>query len=63
MYLYIYIFLPDAVEQQAVMERQLTPEQDAVEHIKARRDKPFLEEKIIDAFKGFFKCIFIQPFI
>lgn len=32
--------------------RQLTPEQDALEHIVACRDKPFLEEIYIDAFKG-----------
>ncbi|XP_034560363.1 uncharacterized protein LOC117827743 isoform X3 [Notolabrus celidotus] len=32
--------------------RQLTPEQDALEHIAACRDKPFLEGIYIDAFKG-----------
>ncbi|XP_026156664.1 uncharacterized protein LOC113126760 [Mastacembelus armatus] len=32
--------------------RQLSPEQDALKHIKARRDKPFLEEMFIDLFKG-----------
>ncbi|XP_044027833.1 uncharacterized protein LOC122864451 isoform X2 [Siniperca chuatsi] len=32
--------------------RQLTPEQDALEHIVACRDKPFLEERFIDSFKG-----------
>nr|XP_046274081.1 uncharacterized protein LOC124074833 isoform X2 [Scatophagus argus] len=32
--------------------RQLTPEQDALEHIVACRDKPFLEERYIDSFKG-----------
>lgn len=39
----------------AVMEkqrRQLTPEQDALEYIVACRDKPFLEEKFINSFKG-----------
>ncbi|XP_074468762.1 uncharacterized protein LOC141753956 isoform X2 [Sebastes fasciatus] len=39
----------DAAEQQG---RQQTPEQDALEHIKARIDKPFLEERFIDPFKG-----------
>ncbi|XP_031151492.1 uncharacterized protein LOC116047099 isoform X3 [Sander lucioperca] len=39
----------DAAEQQ---NRQLTPEQDALEHIKACRDKPFLEERFINPFKG-----------
>ncbi|XP_075962356.1 uncharacterized protein LOC142965335 isoform X3 [Anarhichas minor] len=39
----------EAAEQQGV---QLNPEQDAVEHIKAYRDKPFLEERFIDPFKG-----------
>ncbi|XP_072227139.1 uncharacterized protein [Leuresthes tenuis] len=37
------------VDQQ---DRLLTPVQDALEHIKARRDKPFLQEKFIDSFKG-----------
>nr|XP_020474167.1 uncharacterized protein LOC109970738 [Monopterus albus] len=37
------------VEQQG---RQPTPEQDALEHVKARRDKPFLVERFIDPFKG-----------
>ncbi|XP_041811872.1 uncharacterized protein LOC121620002 [Chelmon rostratus] len=32
--------------------RQLTPEQDALEHIVACRDKPFLEDRYIDCFKG-----------
>ncbi|XP_032391770.1 uncharacterized protein LOC116701860 isoform X1 [Etheostoma spectabile] len=32
--------------------RQLSPEQDALEHIVACRDKPFLEERFIDFFKG-----------
>ncbi|KAK5883248.1 hypothetical protein CesoFtcFv8_019600 [Champsocephalus esox] len=32
--------------------RQLTPEQDALEYIVACRDKPFLEEKLINSFKG-----------
>ncbi|XP_039675539.1 uncharacterized protein LOC120570916 isoform X4 [Perca fluviatilis] len=39
----------DAVEQQ---DRQLTPEQDALEHIKACSDKPFLKERFIDSLKG-----------
>ncbi|GLD59403.1 uncharacterized protein AKAME5_001140500 [Lates japonicus] len=33
-------------------KRPLTPEEDALEHIVARRDKPFLEERYIDSFKG-----------
>lgn len=39
----------------AVMEkksRQLTPEQDALEHILACRDKHFLKERVVDSFKG-----------
>ncbi|XP_068431806.1 uncharacterized protein [Clinocottus analis] len=36
----------NAVEQQGV---QLTPEQDALQHIKARRDKPFLEKRLTDS--------------
>lgn len=32
--------------------RQLTPEQDALEHIAACWDKPFLEERYIDVIKG-----------
>lgn len=32
--------------------RELTPEQDALEHIAACRDKHFLEERYIDAIKG-----------
>ncbi|XP_054461684.1 uncharacterized protein LOC129097029 isoform X2 [Anoplopoma fimbria] len=39
----------DAAEQKS---RQLTPEQDALEHIKTRKDKPFLKERHIDPFKG-----------
>ncbi|XP_029976872.1 histone-lysine N-methyltransferase set-1-like [Salarias fasciatus] len=31
---------------------QLTPEQDALQHIAACRDKPFLKERFIDSFKG-----------
>ncbi|TMS18608.1 Zinc finger MYM-type protein 4 [Larimichthys crocea] len=45
----------DVVEQEAVkkkQKRQPTPEQDAEEHIKAGRDKPFLEEMFIDHQKG-----------
>lgn len=48
------------MEQEAVkkkQKRQPTPEQDAEEHIKAGRDKPFLEEMFIDHQKGFFKII------
>ncbi|XP_029700999.1 uncharacterized protein isoform X2 [Takifugu rubripes] len=33
-------------------KRQLTPEQDALEHIRACRDKPFLEQKFINPDKG-----------
>ncbi|XP_039978355.1 LOW QUALITY PROTEIN: uncharacterized protein LOC120786776 [Xiphias gladius] len=40
---------PDDVEPRG---SKLTPEQDALEHIKACRDKPFLEEMFIDPFKG-----------
>lgn len=32
--------------------RKLTPEQDALEHILAFRDKSFLEERFIDPIKG-----------
>ncbi|CAJ1082997.1 uncharacterized protein LOC117827743 isoform X1 [Xyrichtys novacula] len=32
--------------------RKLTPEQDALEHIASRKDKPFLEGRYIDSFKG-----------
>ncbi|XP_067468322.1 uncharacterized protein [Thunnus thynnus] len=39
----------DVVAQQGI---QLTPEQDALEHIKACRDKPSLEERFIDPSKG-----------
>ncbi|TKS89075.1 Zinc finger MYM-type protein 4 [Collichthys lucidus] len=45
----------DVVEQEAVKKKQKTqpsPEQDAEEHIKAGRDKPFLEEMFIDHQKG-----------
>lgn len=57
LYALIFIFFPDAVQQQAVTEkqsRQLTPEQDALEHIKASRDKPFLEQMFIEPFKGLY---------
>lgn len=40
---------PDDVERQG---RHRTPEQDALEHIKACRDKPFLEAMFIDPHKG-----------
>ncbi|TNN51936.1 Histone-lysine N-methyltransferase pr-set7 [Liparis tanakae] len=39
----------DAAEQE---DLQLTPEQDAVEHIKAQQDKPFLEERLMNPYKG-----------
>lgn len=55
-----FLNFTDVVEQQAVkktQKRQLTPEQDAEKHIKAGRDKPFLEEMFIDRLKGFFKII------
>ncbi|XP_068188438.1 uncharacterized protein [Antennarius striatus] len=45
----------DAVEKAASMNKQspdLSPEQDAQQHIKACRDKPFLEERFIDPIKG-----------
>ncbi|XP_041811390.1 uncharacterized protein LOC121619625 isoform X2 [Chelmon rostratus] len=45
----------DALGRQAVMETQrmqLTPEQDAREHIMSCRDKPFLDEVFIDPLKG-----------
>ncbi|XP_028255263.1 histone-lysine N-methyltransferase set-1-like [Parambassis ranga] len=32
--------------------RELTPEQEALEHIVANRDKPSLEKRFIDSFKG-----------
>ncbi|XP_034456683.1 uncharacterized protein LOC117770910 isoform X3 [Hippoglossus hippoglossus] len=32
--------------------RKRTPEKDALEHIKTRRDKPFLQEMLIDTIKG-----------
>lgn len=35
-----------------VQRRQLTPEQDALEHIVDCRDKSFLEERFIDSLKG-----------
>ncbi|XP_056256201.1 uncharacterized protein LOC130184300 isoform X2 [Seriola aureovittata] len=35
-----------------MQKRPLTPEEDALEHIVACRDKPFLEERFIDSFKG-----------
>ncbi len=54
------------MEQQAVTQkqrRQLTAEQDALEHMKSCTDKPFLEEKFIDPFKGFYlEVFFAQPY-
>ncbi|CAG5889514.1 unnamed protein product [Menidia menidia] len=44
----------------AVMEkrnRQLTPAEDALEHIVACRDKPFLEQHFIDSYIGTHLCI------
>ena len=32
--------------------RRKSPEQDAVDHINLGKDKPILEEKLIDKFKG-----------
>lgn len=46
--LYLLTF-PGAMKKQ---RKQQTPEQDALEHIDACRDKPFLEERVIDSFKG-----------
>lgn len=46
---FFFEIFPADMESQ---RRQLTPEQDALEHIVACRDKPFLEEIYIDAFKG-----------
>ncbi|XP_063755780.1 uncharacterized protein LOC134875235 [Eleginops maclovinus] len=43
----VFLQKRDAAEQQG-----LTPEQDALEHIKTCRDKPFLEERLIDPIKG-----------
>lgn len=37
--------------------KRVNPEQDALVHIVARRDKPFLEERFIDSFKGMW-CIY-----
>lgn len=34
------------------MESHLNPEQDALEHIVAWRDKPFLRERFINPYKG-----------
>ncbi|XP_059205277.1 uncharacterized protein LOC131984472 [Centropristis striata] len=50
----------DAAEQQG---NHPTPEQDALEHVKACRDKPFLEERFIDPIKGrgVFTCEAIEP--
>lgn len=36
------------------MEDQLPPVEDALKHIAAWTDKPFLEERYIDTFKGKF---------
>lgn len=44
--------------------RELTPEQDALEHIAACRDKHFLEERHIDAIKGRMNFIpFLKGFL
>lgn len=44
------LMFADVPEQ---LDGQLTPAvQDALEHIKAKRDKPFLQEKFIDSAKG-----------
>ncbi|KAM9734857.1 rRNA methyltransferase 2, mitochondrial-like isoform 3-T3 [Menidia menidia] len=39
-------------EEEEPLDGPLTPVQDALEHIKAQRDKGFLQEKFIDSFKG-----------
>ncbi|XP_060948228.1 uncharacterized protein LOC133025555 [Limanda limanda] len=43
--------------------RKRTPEKDALEHIKTRRDQPFLQEMLIDTIKGkgVFTCQSIEP--
>ncbi|XP_078810930.1 uncharacterized protein LOC101157550 isoform X2 [Oryzias latipes] len=45
------------------VELKLRAEEDALEHIKSRRDKSFLQEKFIDSFKGkgLFTCESIEP--
>ncbi|XP_029022709.1 uncharacterized protein LOC114865610 isoform X1 [Betta splendens] len=44
-----------------MQKKQQTPEQDALEHIVSCRDKPFLEERLIDSFKG--RGVFTQQAI
>lgn len=44
-------------------KRPLTPEEDALEHIVACRDKPFLEERYIDSFKGRWSISVISRYI
>lgn len=44
-----------------MQQRKRTPEQDALEHIAAFKDKPFLEERFIDSFKG--RCILVITFL
>ncbi|KAM9765208.1 uncharacterized protein ACNS7B_023378 isoform 2-T2 [Menidia menidia] len=39
-------------KEEEPLDGPLTPVQDALEHIKAQRDKGFLQEKFIDSFKG-----------
>ncbi|KAM9712285.1 uncharacterized protein ACNS7B_012419 isoform 2-T2 [Menidia menidia] len=39
-------------EEEEPLDGPLTPVQDALEHIKAQRDKGFRQEKFIDSFKG-----------
>ncbi|XP_028256549.1 uncharacterized protein LOC114432624 isoform X2 [Parambassis ranga] len=50
-------------EEEEQQGQQLTPEQDALEHIKTCRDKPFLKAAFIDSFKGrgVFTHVAIQP--
>lgn len=54
--------LADAEEEEAVTPKQTTeptPEKDALKHILARKDKPFLEEMYIDKIKGYFLNFYI----
>lgn len=61
---FFYNFYKKEQEQMdpAVMEKQeplVTPEQDALNHIADGRDKPCLEQRFINSFKGTkFVCIF-----
>ncbi|XP_054601443.1 uncharacterized protein [Nothobranchius furzeri] len=43
---------PPQQSDDAEQSRRVAAEQDALEHIKARRDKSFLQERFIDSFKG-----------